>query len=315
MPRFFRWGGGGGGGNASIRNTPSPTDTALLVPEDAESADNSAAALAVQHPAATGNLFVEIPRSPPSYDGEEGGAAAAQNPDDDDGEPVPDPPSYTAATKLPTYDEAERAKDGAPLETGDTLQLPPMFPGRLTLVPISADEDPEASLSSTRDSSPMGDTALLGNDFIFFTAFITAFLFNWIGFLLLMCFCHTIAARYGALAGFGLSLTKWTLIIKKSSDFAVNAAFSDVDFRGGGGGGNHHRSSSAGVDRMPDNHHGVGIQHNLAVNNNADSAWLWWLIMGFGMLICVRAVLQYMRIKRSWMGLSNAARERLFFFY
>ena len=32
--------------------------------------------MAVQHPAATGNLFVEIPRSPPSYDGEEGGAAA-----------------------------------------------------------------------------------------------------------------------------------------------------------------------------------------------------------------------------------------------
>ena len=46
----------------------------------------------------------------------------------------------------------------------------------------------------TRDSP--ADTALLGNDFIFFTAFITAFLFNWIGFLLLMCFCHTIAARW-----------------------------------------------------------------------------------------------------------------------
>ncbi len=39
------------------------------------------------------------------------------------------------------------------------------------------------------------DTTLLGNDFVFFTAFVTAFLFNWIGFLLLMCFCHTIAAR------------------------------------------------------------------------------------------------------------------------
>ena len=38
-------------------------------------------------------------------------------------------------------------------------------------------------------------SALLGNDFVFFTAFLTAFLFNWIGFLLLMCFCHTIAAR------------------------------------------------------------------------------------------------------------------------
>ena len=39
------------------------------------------------------------------------------------------------------------------------------------------------------------DDALLGNDFVFFTAFLTSFLFNWIGFLLLMCFCHTIAAR------------------------------------------------------------------------------------------------------------------------
>ena len=32
--------------------------------------------MAVQHLAATGNLFVEIPRSPPSYDGDEGGDAA-----------------------------------------------------------------------------------------------------------------------------------------------------------------------------------------------------------------------------------------------
>ena len=51
------------------------------------------------------------------------------------------------------------------------------------------------------DTSDGGDSAveaseLLGNDFVFFTAFLTAFLFNWIGFLLLMCFCHTIAARY-----------------------------------------------------------------------------------------------------------------------
>jgi len=50
------------------------------------------------------------------------------------------------------------------------------------------------------DTSDGGDSAveaseLLGNDFVFFTAFLTAFLFNWIGFLLLMCFCHTIAAR------------------------------------------------------------------------------------------------------------------------
>lgn len=47
-----------------------------------------------------------------------------------------------------------------------------------------------------------------------------AFIFNWIGFLLLMCFCHTIASRYGALSGFGLSLAKWTLIVKHSTDLA-----------------------------------------------------------------------------------------------
>ena len=71
---ILRWGGGsGGGGNASIRNTPSPTDTALLVPE-AEATENNAAA--ELHPA-TANLFVEIPRSPPSYDGETGTVKSA----------------------------------------------------------------------------------------------------------------------------------------------------------------------------------------------------------------------------------------------
>ncbi len=52
------------------------------------------------------------------------------------------------------------------------------------------------------------------------TLIAVAFLFNWIGFLLLMCVCHTVAGRYGALAGFGLSLAKWTLIVKHSTDLA-----------------------------------------------------------------------------------------------
>ncbi len=39
------------------------------------------------------------------------------------------------------------------------------------------------------------DAALLGNDIVFCAAFVLAFLLNWVGFLLLMCFCHTIAAR------------------------------------------------------------------------------------------------------------------------
>ena len=76
-------------------------------------------------------------------------------------------------------------------------------------------------------------------------AFLTAFLFNWVGFLLLMCFCHTIAARYGALAGFGLSLAKWTLIVKRSTELVRD-----------------------------------------------ENAWLWWLVLAFGFLICVRACTQ-----------------------
>merc|ERR1711892_195360 len=112
------------------------------------------------------------------------------------------------------------------------------------------------------------DLALLGTDLAFFTAFLTAFLFNWVGFLLLMCFCHTIAARYGALAGFGLSLSKWTLIVQRSTDLV-----------------------------------------------HEENAWLWWLVLAFGFLICVRACTQFVQIKRSWRHLSSSARERLFFFY
>lgn len=51
-------------------------------------------------------------------------------------------------------------------------------------------------------------------------AIVVAFIFNWIGFLLLMCFCHTIASRYGALSGFGLSLAKWTFIVQHSTELA-----------------------------------------------------------------------------------------------
>ncbi|KAJ8979371.1 hypothetical protein NQ317_004128, partial [Molorchus minor] len=95
-----------------------------------------------------------------------------------------------------------------------------------------------------------------------------AFIFNWIGFLLLMCFCHTIASRYGALSGFGLSLAKWTFIVQHSTELA-----------------------------------------------SKDNSWLWWLIMTFGLIICIRAILQYLSIKRGWHMLSASHQERLLFFY
>ncbi|XP_023218690.1 NEDD4 family-interacting protein 2-like isoform X1 [Centruroides sculpturatus] len=104
----------------------------------------------------------------------------------------PSPPPYSvAAAELPTYEEAQRSKMLEEEERQHHQEATALF---------SRDED------------------ILGTDFLFFMSFFVAFLFNWVGFLLLLCFCHTLAGRYGALAGFGLSLTKWTLIVKHSTD-------------------------------------------------------------------------------------------------
>lgn len=43
-----------------------------------------------------------------------------------------------------------------------------------------------------------------------------AFIFNWLGFCLSFCITNTIAGRYGAICGFGLSLIKWILIVRVS---------------------------------------------------------------------------------------------------
>lgn len=86
---------------------------------------------------------------------------------------------------------------------------------------------------------------------------------------MITCFCNTIAARYGALSGFGLSLAKWTLIVKNSTE----------------------------------------------LSSSYDNSWIWWLIMVFGLLICMRALVQYVSIKRAWRVLSTTAQERLLFFY
>jgi len=214
------------------------------------------------------------------------------------------PPAYQVAAALPTYEEAELTKAGK--LDGSQIPIHVEIPGMITDANLTSDSEelglgdihhagttrggrhsgrgrigrqipPGFTLLSfpsldgdTIDSgeSVVEASELLGNDFVFFTAFLTAFLFNWIGFLLLMCFCHTIAARYGALSGFGLSLAKWTLIVKNSTDLA-----------------------------------------------SADNSWLWWLITAFGMLVCMRAIFQYLHIKRTWGRLSTSARERLFFFY
>eukprot|EP00090_Calanus_glacialis_P019116 TRINITY_DN2945_c0_g1_i1.p1 TRINITY_DN2945_c0_g1~~TRINITY_DN2945_c0_g1_i1.p1 ORF type:complete len:188 (-),score=63.34 TRINITY_DN2945_c0_g1_i1:198-761(-) len=165
------------------------------------------------------------------------------------------PPGYQVAAILPSYQQAEQDKEK--LLAGHDDPVPPRAARRESIAE-RGEWDEEGNM----------DMALLGTDLAFFTAFLAAFLFNWVGFLLLMCFCHTIAARYGALAGFGLSLSKWTLIVKRSTDMVKD-----------------------------------------------ENAWLWWLVLAFGFLICMRACAQFVQIKRSWRHLSSSARERLFFFY
>jgi len=174
-----------------------------------------------------------------------------------------EPPSYDVAIKLPTYEEAQQEKMAEQQHYFNALdgRIPPSDPRNFNIL---------ASFAPVGDSQFDPNTAelALGTDFYFFASFLIAFLFNWIGFLLLVCSCHTVAGRYGALAGFGLSLAKWTLIVKHSTDLVSN-----------------------------------------------DNNWLWWLIMAFGILICVRAVIQYLCVKREWHRLSRAAQERVVFFY
>merc|ERR1712117_996091 len=163
-------------------------------------------------------------------------------------------PEYKVAVELPSYQQAVLDKEKLLADDEDDSPQHNR-PRRISSVERGDWEDDQ-------------DIALLGTDLQFFSAFLISFMFNWVGFLLLMCFCHTIAARYGALAGFGLSLAKWTLIFKRSTELVRD-----------------------------------------------ENAWLWWLVLAFGFLICVRACTQWLQIKRSWRHLSSSARERLFFFY
>lgn len=183
-------------------------------------------------------------------------------------------------SKLPTYEEVQMEKslngEMPPSLTAHLAMPPPPPPPphhQLTTQTRTTGTGTQPALTfiaiDTSDAENLtSDHSLLGTDIIFVAAFMVAFLFNWIGFLMLTCFCHTIAARYGALSGFGLSLAKWTLIVKHSTDLASH-----------------------------------------------ENSWLWWLIMAFGFLICVRALVQYISIKRTWRLLSASAQERLLFFY
>ncbi|XP_026218285.1 NEDD4 family-interacting protein 2 [Anabas testudineus] len=141
----------------------------------------------------------ELEAPPPPYASIDLGATAAAPEASFRGD-FPVPPPYSVATSLPTYDEAEKAKAAA--MAASTVEVMPRD-----------DEFPP------RDDFSDADQLRVGNDGIFMLAFFMAFLFNWIGFCLSFCLTNTIAGRYGAICGFGLSLIKWILIVRFSDYF------------------------------------------------------------------------------------------------
>nr|XP_033804940.1 NEDD4 family-interacting protein 2 isoform X2 [Geotrypetes seraphini] len=112
----------------------------------------------------------------------------------------PVPPPYSVATSLPTYDEAEKAKAAA-------------------MAAAAAESAQREEEYLPREDFNDADQLRVGNDGIFMLAFFMAFIFNWIGFCLSFCITNTIAGRYGAICGFGLSLIKWILIVRFSDYF------------------------------------------------------------------------------------------------
>ncbi|KAM5289447.1 NEDD4 family-interacting protein 2 isoform 2-T2 [Ctenodactylus gundi] len=114
----------------------------------------------------------------------------------------PVPPPYSVATSLPTYDEAEKAKAAA-----------------MAAAAAETSQRNQEEECPPRDDFSDADQLRVGNDGIFMLAFFMAFIFNWLGFCLSFCITNTIAGRYGAICGFGLSLIKWILIVRFSDYF------------------------------------------------------------------------------------------------
>uniref|UniRef100_A0A8C4QWR6 Nedd4 family interacting protein 1 n=1 Tax=Eptatretus burgeri TaxID=7764 RepID=A0A8C4QWR6_EPTBU len=115
--------------------------------------------------------------------------------------PPAKPPAYNVAASLPSYEEAEKAKGSNPVPT--------------TVIPApDCDED-----FPGREEGEDGEQLRIGSDGIFMVSFFMAFLFNWVGFFLSFCLTNTIAGRYGAISGFGLSLVKWIIIVRFSDYF------------------------------------------------------------------------------------------------
>ncbi|KAJ8362390.1 hypothetical protein AAFF_G00375980, partial [Aldrovandia affinis] len=121
----------------------------------------------------------------------------------------------------PAYASIVMGATAAPECSGFPGALPPAEKDKadaLASTAVDLVQQPEHDFSAHDDFSD-ADQLRVGNDGIFMLAFFMAFLFNWIGFCLSFCLTNTIAGRYGAICGFGLSLIKWILIVRFSDYF------------------------------------------------------------------------------------------------
>ncbi|XP_072478246.1 NEDD4 family-interacting protein 2 isoform X1 [Notamacropus eugenii] len=162
---------------------------------------------------------LEPEASPPPYSSITVEAAATSE-TETHSEFYPVPPPYSVATSLPTYDEAEKAKAAAmAAAAAETSLRHGQFRESRSLFDEIFLHSPEEEEFPPRDDFSDADQLRVGNDGIFMLAFFMAFIFNWIGFCLSFCITNTIAGRYGAICGFGLSLIKWILIVRFSDFF------------------------------------------------------------------------------------------------
>lgn len=96
--------------------------------------------------------------------------------------------------KLPTYEEVQMEKI---LNEEIPYPLNPPPPPPINPSMRASNQTSDMTFVAIESSDEMSsDNNLLGTDVVFVTAFFISFIFNWVGFLMLTCFCHTIAGVY-----------------------------------------------------------------------------------------------------------------------
>ena len=112
--------------------------------------------------------------------------------------------------ELPTYEEVIYQKQNE--ANGQNSINPPHF---LALPPVISLTTDQNELPTTVHPDANGEiNSDIGTDCIFIASFMVSFFFNWIGFFTCICLMPTMAGKYGALSGFGLSMVKWATIVR-----------------------------------------------------------------------------------------------------